>query len=134
MQQLEFIMFSRLKALIVVASLAAMSGISSAGAAEWSRGTALGGQLTRNVDADGLVYSGETVRTGPNGGSYSSNSTCLDGLFVDRCHRSFSATGPNGETYSGDRLTAWGPNRVRSIGAVAGPDSSVVVETRRRWR
>lgn len=127
-------MLSSIKSRVVATGLAALLGASSAGAAEWSRGTAHGGQLTRNVDTDGLFYSGETVRTGPNGGSYTSNSTCLDALLVDRCHRSFSATGPNGEMYSGDRVTAWGPNRVRSIGAVAGPNGNVVVDARRRWR
>lgn len=127
-------MLSSIKMLVVATGLAVLLGVSHAGAAEWSRGTANGGQLTRYVDGDGLVYSGETVRTGPNGGSYASSSTCLDGLFVDRCHRSFSATGPNGETYTGDRVTAWGPNRVRSIGTVTGPNGNVVVDARRRWR
>lgn len=127
-------MFSPIRGLVVATGLAALLYASSAGAAEWSRGTAYGGQLTRNVDADGLVYPGETVRTGPNGGSYLSSSTCLDGLFVDRCHRSFSASNPNGGTYSGDRLTAWGPSRVRSIGTVTGPNANVVVDSRRRWR
>ena len=104
-----------------------------AAAEQWKRPTAHGGDLTREVSRDGRLYTGETTRTGPNGGTYSSSSTCFDGV-VDRCKRSFSATGPEGRSWSGERYSARGPYRVRSAGVVTGPKGNSVGGVRRFWR
>lgn len=110
-----------------------VAAASPAAAAEWKRQTAHGGELSREVTRDGRVYSGETTRTGPNGGTYSSSSTCFDG-FVDRCKRSFTATGPEGKTVSGKGYAARGPYRVRQAGVITGPHGDSVVGVRRFWR
>jgi hypothetical protein len=120
-----------LKPTFVALALAALA--SPAAAAEWKRPTVHGGELTREVTRDGRVYQGETTRVGPNGGTYSSSATCFDG-FVDRCKRTYSATGPGGKTMSGTTYTARGPYRVRQAGAVTGPDGNSVVGVRRFWR
>ena len=117
--------------LIALALLAAAA--SPAAAEQWKRPTAHGGELSREVTRDGRVYSGETTRTGPNGGTYSSSSTCFDGV-VNRCKKSFSATGPEGKTLSGTSYAARGPLRVRKAGAVTGPNGNTVVGARRFWR
>lgn len=122
-----------LKPALVALCLAAMGAVSPAAAAEWRRPTAHGGELTREVARDGRVYQGETTRVGPNGGTYSSSSTCFDG-FVNRCKRDFSATGPGGKTVSGKSYTARGPYRVRQAGVVTGPDGNSVGGIRRFWR
>jgi hypothetical protein len=101
-------------------------------AAEWTRDTRSSGQITRSVTKDGNIYTGQTSRVGPNGGTHTSNSVCRDGI-VDRCRRSYSATGPDGRTYSGNTVTARGPYRVRSIGVHNGPGGTVGV-IHRRWR
>jgi hypothetical protein len=129
---MEASMNNLLKPAFVALVLTAL-GASPAVAAEWKRPTAHGGELTREVTRDGRVYSGETTRTGPNGGTYSSSSTCFDG-FVDRCKRSFSATGPGGKTVSGKSYTARGPYRVRQAGVVTGPNGNGVGGVRRFWR
>ncbi|CUA86758.1 hypothetical protein Ga0061061_1036 [Chelatococcus sambhunathii] len=116
---------------LAVLGLAATAGV--APAAEWTRGTVQGGQLSRHVTGDGLVYSGQTTRVGPNGGTYTSSATCLNGV-VDRCRRSYTAIGPAGGTYSGERASARGPFRVRSVGRITGPDGGVAVGGHRRWR
>mgnify|MGYP001221504379 CR=1 FL=1 len=110
-----------------------LTAVSPAGAADWTRDTVHGGQLTRSVTADGRIYTGHTTRIGPNGGQYSAVSQCFD-RFVDRCRRAFSATGPNGKTYEGGRVIARGPHHLRSIGAVSGPRGNLVVGARRHWR
>jgi hypothetical protein len=79
------------------------------------------------------VYSGQTTRVGPNGATYTSNSTCRDDL-SNRCRRSYSATDPNGRTYSGNTVTARGPHRMRSIGVHTGPRGNVGIGFRRHWR
>lgn len=114
-------------------SLAGLVAACPASAAEWSRDTIHGGRVTRSITGEGPVYSGQTTRVGPNGGSYSSSATCLNGT-IDRCQRSFSATGPHGKTYSGQRATASGPYQVRSIGTLTGPKGRVAVGGSRRWR
>lgn len=118
---------------LVALSLAALAGVCHASAAEWSRDTVHGGRITRSITGAGPVYSGQTTRVGPNGGSYSSSAACLNGI-VDRCQRSFSATGPNGKTYSGHRVTARGPYQVRSMGTISGPRGRADVGGSRRWR
>lgn len=117
--------FARLGVVVMLVPLPAMS-------AEWTRDTRSGGQITRSVTKDGNIYSGQTTRVGPNGATYTSNSACRDGV-VDRCRRSYSATGPNGRTYSGSTVTARGPYRVRSVGVHNGPGGTVGV-VRRHWR
>jgi hypothetical protein len=116
-----------------VALALVMVAAAPASTAEWKRNTVHGGELTRELTRDGRVYTGETARVGPNGGTYSSSSTCFDG-FVDRCKRSFSATGPEGKTVSGKSYTARGPHRVRQAGVVTGPDGNSIVGARRFWR
>lgn len=112
-------------------ALAALA--SPATAEQWRRPTAHGGELTREVTRDGRLYHGDTTRTGPNGGTYSSSATCFDGV-VDRCSRSFTATGPDGRTVSGNGYAARGPYAVRRAGAVTGPNGNTVVGARRYWR
>ena len=126
-------MLSSIRRPLAAFGLLVFGGLAPASASDWTRGTVHGGQVTRSVTGDGPVYSGQTTRVGPNGGTYSSASTCLDGV-VDRCGRSYTATGPNGQTYSGNRATARGPYRVRSVGTVTGPDGGTVVGVRRSWR
>jgi hypothetical protein len=118
---------------LVALALVLAAVASPAAAEEWKRPTAHGGELTREVTRDGRVYSGETTRVGPNGGAYSSRSTCFDGV-VDRCKRSFSATGPEGKTVSGKGYAARGPFRVREAGVVTGPNGNSVAGVRRFWR
>jgi hypothetical protein len=117
-----------------VALVLAMAAASPASAEEWKRPTAHGGELSRDVTREGYVYYGETTRTGPNGGSYSSSSTCHDGVAVNRCARSFSATGPEGNSWSGERYSARGPYPARSVGSVTGPNGNTAVGIRRHWR
>lgn len=121
------------KRTFVALGVAMLLGASPTMSAEWTRDTRNGGQITRSVTRDGNVYSGQTTRVGPNGAIYASNSTCRDG-FVDRCRRSYSATGPNGRTYSGNTVTARGPHGVRSIGVHTGPRGNVGMGFRRHWR
>ncbi len=126
-------MTSLLKPSFVVLALALLAG-SPASAEQWKRPPAQGGELPREVTRDGYVYPGETTRTGPNGGTYTSSSTCHDGVAVNRCKRSFSATGPEGRTWAGERYSARGPYRARSVGRVTGPNGNTVVGIRRHWR
>jgi hypothetical protein len=122
-----------LKPAFVALALAMAGAASPAAAEEWKRPTVHGGELTREVTRDGRVYQGETTRVGPNGGAYSSSATCFDG-FVDRCKRTYSATGPEGKTVSGKTYTARGPYRVRRAGVVTGPNGNTVLGVRRFWR
>lgn len=105
---------------------------SPAAAEEWIRPTAHGGEISRSVSRDGNVYTGSTTRAGPNGGSYTSSSKCVAGV-VDRCSRSYSGTGPNGQTFSGKQVSAAGPFRGRSAGNFTGPNGNTVYGFR-RWR
>jgi len=120
------------KTTLATVGLVAMLVPVQAMSAEWTRNTPGGGEITRNVTRDGNIYSGQTTRVGPNGGTYTSNSTCRDGI-VDRCRRSYTATGPDGRTYSGNTATARGPYRVRSVGVHNGPGGTVGI-IRRHWR
>ncbi|EHK79347.1 hypothetical protein SM0020_03205 [Sinorhizobium meliloti CCNWSX0020] len=122
-----------LKKTFAALGVAMVLGAAPAMSAEWTRDTRNGGQITRSVTGDGNVYSGQTTRVGPNGATYTSNSTCRDGL-VNRCRRSYSATGPNGRTYSGNTVTARGPHRVRSIGVHTGTRGNVGIGLRRHSR
>ncbi|YBV94661.1 hypothetical protein M1D80_01305 (plasmid) [Phyllobacteriaceae bacterium JZ32] len=126
-------MFASWKRTFAALGVVILLGPAPAMAAEWTRDTRNGGQITRSVTRVGNIYSGQTTRVGPNGATYTSNSTCRDG-FVDRCRRSYSATGPNGRAYSGNTVTARGPYRVRSIGVHTGPRGNVGMGFRRHWR
>ncbi len=106
---------------------------SPAAAEQWRRPTVHGGELTREVTRDGRLYYGDTTRTGPNGGTYSSSATCFDGV-VNRCKRSFTATGPEGKTVTGTGYRAGGPFGVRRAGSITGPNGNTVVGARRFWR
>jgi hypothetical protein len=125
-----FISWKRTFAALGVAMLL---GAAPAMSAEWTRDTQNGGQITRSVTGDGNVFSGQTTRVGPNGATYTSNSTCRGGV-VDQCRRGYSAIGPNGRTYSGSTVTARGPHGVRSIGVHTGPRGNVGIGFRRHWR
>ncbi|CAN7671121.1 hypothetical protein [Mesorhizobium sp. LjNodule214] len=107
------------------------SAASPASAEEWKRPTARGGEISRSVSKDVNAYTGSTTRTGPNGGTYTSSSTCVGGV-VDRCSRSYSGTGPEGQTFSGKRVSAAGPFRGRSAGSLTGPNGNTVYGFR-RW-
>jgi hypothetical protein len=80
------------------------SAASPASAEEWTRKTVHGGELSRSVDRDGNIYTGSTTRTGP-----------------------------NGKTFSGERYSAAGPFRGRSVGSFTGPNGNTV-HGFRRWR
>ncbi|TGQ12398.1 MULTISPECIES: hypothetical protein [unclassified Mesorhizobium] len=126
-------MLSRFKLpLLCLGAMVVWSAASPASAEEWTRKTVHGGELSRSVGKDGDVYTGSTTRTGPNGGTYTSGSTCTAGV-VDRCSRSYSGTGPNGKTFSGERYSAAGPFRGRSVGSFTGPNGNTV-HGFRRWR
>ena len=118
--------------LLCLGAIAVWSAASPASAEEWKRPTVHGGELSRSVSRDGNVYTGSTTRTGANGGAYTSRSQCIGGV-VDRCARSYSGTGPNGQTFSGKRVSAAGPFRGRSAGSFTGPNGKTVYGIR-RWR
>ena len=103
-----------------------------AAAEEWQRPTCMAAKIGRSVSREGGVYTGSTTRTGPDGGSYTSSSKCVAGV-VDRCARSYSGTGPDGQSFSGKRVSARGPFRGRSAGSFTGPDGNTVFGSR-RWR
>ena len=112
-------MLSRLKLpLLCLGAMVVWSAASPASAEEWTRKTVHGGGLSRSVGRDGNIYT--------------SSSTCKAGV-VDRCSRSYSATGPNGKTVSGERYSATGPFRGRSVGSFTGPNGNTV-HGFRRWR
>ncbi|AID31280.1 hypothetical protein BFX40_26835 [Mesorhizobium sp. SEMIA 3007] len=117
---------------LCIGAVLAWSAASPASAEEWRRPTAHGGEISRSVTRDGNVYTGSTTRTGANGGAYTSSSKCIGGV-VDRCARSYSGTGPNGQTFSGKRVSAAGPFRGRSAGSFTGPNGKTVYGIR-RWR
>lgn len=114
--------------LIVTAPLLAIAGPGNA--EEWTRSTAHGGQITRTVSGEDGRYSGTTTRTGANGATYTSSGQCASGI-VDRCARSYSATGPKGTTVTGKRATAVGPWRVRTASSITGPEGSRLLTLRR---
>lgn len=121
------------KGIFAALGVAMLLGSAPAMSAEWTRDTRNGGQITRSVTRDDNIYSGQTTRVGPNGGTYTSNSTCRDGS-VNQSRRGYSATGPNGRTYSGNSVTARGPHGVRSISVHTGPRGNIGVGFRRHWR
>lgn len=107
--------------LLSFAALVAISAATPANAEDWTRTTPRGGQISRSVTNDGNgIYSGTTTRTGANGGSYTSSSSCGAGL-VTRCSRSYSGVTADGRTFSGQRLSAHGPYNSRSVGSFTGP-------------
>jgi hypothetical protein len=108
------------------------SAVVPATAEEWQRPTAHGGEISRSISREGNFYTGSTTRTGPNGGTYTSSSKCVAGV-VGRCARSYSGTGPDGQSFSGKRVSARGPFRGRSAGSFTGPDGNMVFGFR-RWR
>jgi hypothetical protein len=117
--------------LLSLATLVAISAAGPVAAEEWTRTTPRGGQISRSVTNDGDgVYSGTTTRTGANGGSYTSSSSCGAGV-VTRCSRSYSGVTANGKTFSGERLSAHGPYNTRSVGSFTGPGGNRYVGFRR---
>ncbi|TIP13450.1 hypothetical protein [Mesorhizobium sp.] len=122
---------AKIHLLCLAAMLVAATAVPAA-AEEWQRPTAHGGEISRSVSRDGGVYTGSTTRTGPNGGTYTSSSKCVTGV-VDRCARSYSGTGPDGQSFSGKRVSARGPFRGRSAGSFTGPDGNTAFGFR-RWR
>lgn len=99
---------------VSAALLLVAMGATTASAQEWTR-SGPNGTATRTYTAgEGLAVS----RQGVNGGSSEATASCRgNGV----CDRSFSATNRYGETVSGDRVTAWGPGRLRSTTTVTGP-------------
>ena len=118
--------------LLCLGAMLVWSAASPAVAEEWKRPTAHGGEISRSVSKDGNIHTGSTTRTGPNGGTYTSSSKCVGGV-VDRCARSYSGTGPDGQSFSGERVSARGPFRGRSAGSFTGPNGNTV-HGFRRWR
>jgi hypothetical protein len=117
--------------LLLLATLVAISTAGPVAAEEWMRATPGGGQISRSVTNDGNgVYSGTTTRTGANGGSYTSSSSCGAGV-VTRCSRSYSGVTANGQSFSGQRLSAHGPYSTRSVGSFTGPHGNRYVGFRR---
>jgi hypothetical protein len=112
-----------------VATLLMMASLAPAAATEWSRTSRYGGQLSRSATIDGGIYSGSTTRTGPNGGTYMSTTSCTGGA-PSRCSRSYSGTGPQGRSFSGMRASAHGPFRSRSVGSFTGPRGNTVLSFR----
>jgi hypothetical protein len=109
---------------------AVAAAIASPAAAE----TLHGGELTRSVTSEGGgVYSGTTTRSGANGGTYSSSTTCANGV-VARCSRSYSGVSAAGKSFSGERLSAYGPFRARSVGSFTGPNGNTAYGFRRSRR
>ncbi|MBP1861643.1 hypothetical protein [Rhizobium herbae] len=117
--------------LLATAPLLAMAGPGNA--EEWTRSTVHGGQITRSVSGEDGRYSGTTTRTGANGATYTSSGRCASSI-VDRCARSYSATGPNGSTVTGKHATAVGPWRVRTARSVTGPEGGQLLTLRRSVR
>ncbi|MCV3209376.1 hypothetical protein OHD62_23110 [Mesorhizobium sp. YC-39] len=118
--------------LLCLGAMLVISTAIPAVAEEWKRPTAHGGEISRSVTGDGGVYTGSTTRTGPNGGTYTSTSKCVAGV-VDRCSRSYSGVGPDGQSFSGKRVSARGPFHGRSAGSFTGPNGKTVYGFR-RWR
>lgn len=126
-------MFSSTKfSVLSLGAILVWSAASPAAAEDWQRSTARGGVISRSVGETGNIHTGSTTRTGPNGGAYTSNSSCIGGVVV-RCARSYSGAGPNGKTYEGSRASARGPFHGRSVGSLTGPDGNTVHGVR-RWR
>ncbi|MEP9380187.1 hypothetical protein ABLE91_26000 [Aquabacter sp. CN5-332] len=100
-------------------------------AAQWSRPTESGGELTRSLtNAGNGVTTGSTTRTGPNGGSFTSSSTCSGGI-VGGCSRSYSGVGANGKSFWGSRMSAYGPYGSRSVSGFTGPNGRTAYDFRR---
>lgn len=117
--------------LLSLAALVAISAAAPANAEDWTRTTPRGGQVSRSVTNDGNgIYSGTTTRTGVNGGSYTSRSSCGAGV-VTRCSRSYSGETADGKNFSGQRLSAHGPYNSRSVGSFTGPGGNRYVGFRR---
>ena len=114
----------RIRTSLFAVMLAAL-GATATHAQEWTR-TGPNGTATRTyTQGEGVAIS----RQGANGGSSEASVSCRgNGV----CDRSFTATNRYGETVSGDRVTAWGPGRVRSSTTVTGPagDSRTVFRGR----
>ncbi len=116
----------------VLMALESYAGTITANATEMTRSTIRGGQITRKVGGDGLVYARKTTRIGRNGGTYSSTATCLNGI-AGRCHRRYSATAADGKSFSGHRAST------RTVpGAdsrkLHGPSGNTEIGVHRRWR
>ncbi|MBZ9857414.1 hypothetical protein LB566_26875 [Mesorhizobium sp. CA13] len=110
--------------MLLLGVVLAVSAAGPAGAQEWTRKTVNGGEINRGLtDEGGGIFSGSTTRTGVNGGTYTSTSTCANGV-VARCSRSYSGVTANGKTFSGQSLSAHGPFRTRSVGTFTGPGGS----------
>ena len=117
--------------LLFLATMVAIYAAGPVAAEEWTRTTPGSGQISRSVTNDGNgVYSGTTTRTGANGGSYTSSTSCGAGV-VTRCSRSYSGVAGNGQSFSGQRLSAHGPYGTRSVGSFTGPNGNRYVGFRR---
>ena len=92
-------------------------------------GTASAGERTRSGPNGSVTKtyergSGLTVnRTGVNGGTSSANVTCHRGGGLI-CQRDYAATGPNGQTVTGQKTTRRGLFRRQSVNTVTLPNGS----------
>lgn len=108
------------------ALILALCGTASAG--EWTGPN--GGHVSRSGDVEGRLYHGSLSATGPNGATFDTQATCFDG-YVNRCYRTYSGTTAAGETYSGRKAKAWGPNGSRTVRAFTGPAGNTTYGWRR---
>ncbi len=70
---------------------------------------------------------------GPNGGTASWQGDCTGNAYRHGCHRSWTATGPEGNSYSGGSTVYRGPWYAGRSGHVAGPDAAAYRRAWRRW-
>lgn len=106
---------------LAVAGTVLLTLCGTAAAGEWTGPN--GGHVSRSADIDGRVYSGSVSATGPNGATFDTHATCYDGA-VDRCYRAYSGTTAAGDTYSGRKAVAHGPNGTRAWRAFTGPNGN----------
>lgn len=104
---------------ITLGFAAALLIAGSASATEWTR-SGPNGSVTKTYErGSGLSVS----RTGVNGGNSSANVTCSRGGGVN-CQRDYTATGPGGQTVTGQRNSRRGLFRKQSVNTVTLPDGS----------
>jgi hypothetical protein len=71
---------------------------------------------------------------GPNGGTAEWQGDCYNGAYRTACHRSWTATGPQGNTYTGGGTVWSGPWGAGASRHVVGPNGNVAYgRVWRRW-
>lgn len=121
-----------------VTAILFMVAASGAAAQEWSRSGPNGSVTRTHTEGSGLSIS----RSGARGGSTSGTVSCSGGSGVS-CQRDFSATGPDGQTVTGQRETFRRPWRStttltgpagETVTRVGKPRRGVWPRVRRIWR